>query len=73
MQITIGKFPGSSPNYMNFLFDKNKKVAIQAWEYASAEDQLKAYQNLMSLSDRPSNIEVVQGNPEVVLRLKKEK
>lgn len=70
MSSLIGRCQGSSSNFMNFLFDEVVQKVLVAWEYASAQERDRVFEELSAMEDRPKNVQVIKGNPEIILGLK---
>lgn len=60
----VGTCPGSSPMFMNFLYDTRENKVLVAWQYKSKQEQLQKFRELRDIPNRPPHIEIRLGNPE---------
>jgi hypothetical protein len=47
-EITVGRYPGTKPEFMNVLYDPKEKKILQGWEYESDADRNQKYRELRS-------------------------
>lgn len=59
--VSYGICPGSSSEFMNFLYDTHEQEIISCWEYPSAEERDKLFLELKNIPDCPHNILIMKG------------